>query len=53
MGSLLVESVEAKDIPMVQALTIVIALVVVVVNPLTDLAYLVVDPRIRFGAVAA
>jgi len=53
MGSLLVESVEAKDIPMVQALTIVIALVIVLVNLLTDLAYLVVDPRIRFGAAAA
>jgi peptide/nickel transport system permease protein len=53
IGSLLVESVETKDIPMVQAVTIVTALVIVLVNLLTDLAYLVVDPRMRFGAVAA
>jgi peptide/nickel transport system permease protein len=53
IGSLLVESVESKDIPMVQGLTIVIALVIVVVNLLTDLAYLAVDPRIRFGAAPA
>jgi peptide/nickel transport system permease protein len=38
---------------MVQGLTIVIALVIVVVNLLTDLAYLAVDPRIRFGAAPA
>ena len=53
IGSLLVESVEAKDIPMVQGLTVVIALVIVAVNLLTDLVYLAVDPRIRFGAGAA
>lgn len=52
IGSLLVESVTSKDIPMVQGLTVVIALVIVVVNLATDLAYLVVDPRIRFGASA-
>lgn len=49
IGSLLVESVEAKDIPMVQGLTVVIAVVIVAVNLLTDLVYLLVDPRIRFG----
>jgi peptide/nickel transport system permease protein len=53
LGSLLVESVEAKDIPMVQGLTVVIAVVIVVVNLLTDLIYLLVDPRIRFGAGAS
>ena len=53
IGSLLVESVEAKDIPMVQGLTVVIALVIVAVNLLTDLVYFAVDPRIRFGAGAA
>jgi peptide/nickel transport system permease protein len=53
LGSLLVESVEAKDIPMVQGITVVIAVVIVIVNLLTDLLYLAVDPRIRFGAGAA
>jgi peptide/nickel transport system permease protein len=53
LGSLLVESVEAKDIPVVQGLTVVIAVVIVAVNLLTDLVYLAVDPRIRFGVGAA
>jgi len=53
LGSLLVESVQAKDIPMVQGITVVIAVVIVFVNLLTDLVYLLVDPRIRFGAGAA
>jgi peptide/nickel transport system permease protein len=52
-GSLLVESVEAKDVPMVQGLTATIAVVIVAVNLLTDLAYLALDPRMRFGVGAA
>jgi peptide/nickel transport system permease protein len=53
VGSLLVESVEAKDVPMVQGLTVTIAVVIVVVNLLTDLTYLALDPRMRFGVGAA
>jgi peptide/nickel transport system permease protein len=53
VGSLLVESVDAKDVPMVQGLVVTIAVVIVLVNLLTDLAYLVLDPRIRFGVGAA
>jgi peptide/nickel transport system permease protein len=53
VGSLLVESVDAKDVPMVQGLVVTIAVVIVLVNLLTDLAYLALDPRIRFGVGAA
>lgn len=53
LGSLLVESIEAKDIPMVQGLIVVLAVVIVGVNLLTDIAYVVLDPRIRFGTGAA
>jgi peptide/nickel transport system permease protein len=53
LGSLLVESVRTLDIPMVQALTILIATIVVLVNLLADLVYLAIDPRISFEKAKA
>jgi peptide/nickel transport system permease protein len=53
VGSLLVDSVQFKDVPMVQGVTMVVALVIILVNLLTDVLYLFIDPRIRFGRVAA
>lgn len=52
IGSLLVNSATFKDIPMVQGITVVVAILIIVVNLLTDVLYAIVDPRIRFGAVA-
>jgi peptide/nickel transport system permease protein len=52
VGSLLVTSVTFGDIPMVQGLAMLIAIVIVLVNLLTDVIYLFVDPRIRFGRAA-
>jgi peptide/nickel transport system permease protein len=52
VGSLLVTSVTFGDIPMVQGLAMLIAIVIVLVNLLTDVLYLFVDPRIRFGRAA-
>ncbi len=49
LGSLLVESAHARDLPMLQGVVLVIAVVVIVINLLTDLLYLAIDPRIRFG----
>ena len=46
----LVEAIRWRDYPMVQNLVMFIALVVVTVNLLVDLAYMLVDPRIRYGA---
>ena len=51
IGSLLVDSINAKDIPVVQALAMLIALVVVLINLVVDLLYVAVDPRIRAGLV--
>ena len=45
----LVEAIRWRDYPMVQNLVMFIALVVVTVNLLVDLAYMLVDPRIRLG----
>jgi peptide/nickel transport system permease protein len=53
LGSLLVDSVRTLDVPMVQALAILIATLVVVVNLLADIVYVAVDPRISFARVKA
>ncbi len=47
VGSLLVESIQKRDYPVVQGCVLLISLAYVVVNTLTDLLYAWVDPRIR------
>jgi peptide/nickel transport system permease protein len=47
LGSLLVDSVSQRDFPTIQGLTIVFGCTVVVINLVTDLLYLVLDPRVR------
>lgn len=46
----LVEAIRWRDYPMVQNLVMFIAIIVVVVNLIVDLAYMFVDPRIRLRA---
>jgi len=47
IGSLIVESVLKRDYPVIQGVMLVVATLYVVLNFLTDLAYAVLDPRIR------
>jgi peptide/nickel transport system permease protein len=47
LGTLLVNSIVARDFPLVQGLVVVFAVAVIVVNLLTDLAYAALDPRVR------
>ena len=47
LGYLLVSSIAARDYPMVQGLTVTFAILVVIVNALTDIAYALADPRVR------
>jgi peptide/nickel transport system permease protein len=47
IGSLLIEAIQARDFPVVQGAVLLIAALYVLVNTATDLAYLVVDPRVR------
>lgn len=49
MGRLMVASVTQRDYPVAQAAFLLMALLVVVVNVLTDLAYAYLDPRIADG----
>ncbi|MEL5953546.1 ABC transporter permease [Streptomyces sp. CLV115] len=50
IGRLMVQSVNAKDVPVVQGLAFFVALLVVLVNLLVDVIALVLDPRTRTAA---
>lgn len=52
LGKLLVESVEYKDVPMLQGVVMVVAATTVLITLLVDLLYMAIDPRIRFEKVS-
>lgn len=52
VGSLLVEAIQRRDYPVVQATVLFISVSYVGVNTLTELVYARLDPRIRLGAPA-
>lgn len=47
LGSVLTTAVQARDMPVVVGVTLLVALVYVLANILVDLAYVVVDPEIK------
>ena len=49
MGQLLEQSIGWRDFPLVQAIAVFTSVVVLGLNLLTDVAYAVIDPRIRYG----
>jgi ABC-type dipeptide/oligopeptide/nickel transport system permease component len=49
LGSLMINAIFARDYPMVQAITLVYALLVVGINFLTDISYSLLDPRVSLG----
>ncbi|MBA2666131.1 MAG: ABC transporter permease [Trueperaceae bacterium] len=49
LGWLLIQSIEARDYPVIQALMLVFAVQFVVVNVFADLLYGVVDPRVAYA----
>jgi peptide/nickel transport system permease protein len=53
LGSLIVDAVQKRDIPLIQGTTLVFACFVVLVNLVVDVIYALIDPRIRFTRVAA
>ncbi|MFN3260472.1 MAG: ABC transporter permease [Pikeienuella sp.] len=48
IGALLITGIESNDIPLVQTLTFIFAILIVVFNLIADLLYGVLDPRIRY-----
>ena len=48
MGQLLVESIFARDYPMVQGIVLVFSALFILTNFLVDLSYVLIDPRIHY-----
>ena len=48
-GLLLLNAIKDRDYPMIQACIFVFSIMVVIINLLTDIAYAVIDPRIRYS----
>jgi len=48
VGQLMINSINQRDFPVVQAVTLVFAVMVVLVYLLTDVAHALLDPRVRF-----
>lgn len=48
LGKLVVDSIQNKDLPTVQGVVLVLALIYIGMNLLVDISYAFIDPRIRF-----
>jgi peptide/nickel transport system permease protein len=48
IGALMINSIFARDFPVVQGIALTFGVMVVLVNLLTDVAYASLDPRVRF-----
>jgi peptide/nickel transport system permease protein len=53
MGQALLQAINNRDVVVVQAIVLVLAVVVVMANLIADLLYAVLDPRIRYERTAA
>jgi peptide/nickel transport system permease protein len=52
LGSLLVDAVRQRDIPVIQGATLFFSVFVILLNVVTDILYVLIDPRIQFGKVS-
>ena len=48
IGQLLITAIQANDLPMVQTLTFIFAILIVLFNLIADILYGLLDPRIRY-----
>ncbi|MBU0552037.1 ABC transporter permease [Myxococcota bacterium] len=48
IGTLLLDAIQQRDYPLVQGVVLLIASSYILVNLITDLLYVVIDPRVRF-----
>ncbi|MBV0911389.1 ABC transporter permease [Anianabacter salinae] len=48
IGQLLITAIQANDLPMVQTITFIFAVLIVVFNLIADVLYGILDPRIRY-----
>ena len=47
MGQLILDGVTRNDVPLVQGVTLTVAIAFIIVNIIVDLLYVLVNPRIR------
>src|SRR6266849_1502468 len=52
VGWLMIQSIEARDLPVIRAAVLVLAIFIVLINLAVDVLYSVLDPRIRLEARA-
>ncbi|MEO6956036.1 MAG: ABC transporter permease subunit, partial [Antricoccus sp.] len=50
IGSELIDSVRNRDLPIIQALTLIIAAVYILVNLIADIVGLIANPKVRTAA---
>ncbi|WP_375690497.1 ABC transporter permease [Pseudooceanicola sp. LIPI14-2-Ac024] len=48
IGQLLITAIQANDVPLVQTLTFIFAILIVIFNLIADVLYGILDPRIRY-----
>lgn len=53
VGSILIQSIDDHDVPVVEGIVLFFAVIVVVANLLADLLYMALDPRIRYERPAS
>jgi peptide/nickel transport system permease protein len=49
IGNLLIQAIDRRDFPVIQATVVVVALMVIVVNLVVDISYTLIDPRVAHG----
>jgi peptide/nickel transport system permease protein len=49
IGTLMLQAILSRDFPLVQGAVLVVSVSFIVVNALVDLAYGMIDPRVRYG----
>jgi peptide/nickel transport system permease protein len=49
VGILLIQAIERRDLPLIEAAVLTIAVMIVTVNLLVDLTYALLDPRVRYS----
>jgi peptide/nickel transport system permease protein len=50
VGWLMIQSIESRDLPVIRAAVLILAVFIVSINLIVDLLYTLLDPRIRLGA---
>jgi peptide/nickel transport system permease protein len=48
IGSLMIDSILQRDFTVVQGITLVFAILVVLINLITDIVHSMLDPRVKF-----